>query len=104
MKLKELEKFLNDYIEQSNEYHHKEEALKEFDKIHEKFTLDEIQHIGFIINDYPEYDHCLFKVSSSEFFFRVGFARSYLLSLSKKDIHKLAKCLYKLFGKIKIKE
>ena len=101
MTVKEIEDYLIDYINQNYEYHHKEKALEEFDKVHEKFPLDDIQHIGFIINDYPDYDHCLFRLSDSNFFFKFGLSRSYLLSASKKDIHKIAKALYKLFGKCK---
>ena len=102
MKVKEIEDYLIDYVNQNYEYHHKEKALKEFDAVHEKFSLDDIQHLGVILNDYPDYDHCLFKVSSDQFFLKFGLSRSYLLSASKKDIHKIAKALHKFFGKFKL--
>ena len=98
MKIKEMEECLLSYIKDNTEYHHKENALKEFDTIREKFKLDDIQHIGFIINDYPNYDHCLFKVMDDNFFVKFGFNRAYLLSLNKKDLHKLAKGLCVLFN------
>lgn len=102
MKIKEMEECLLRYIEENNEYHHKENALKEFDTIREKFKLDDIQHIGFIVNDYPDYDHCLFKVMDDNFFIKIGFNRAYLLSLSKKDLHRLAKGLRGLFNELHV--
>lgn len=90
---------LLNYVSLNTAYNHRENALKEFDKVREKFKLDDLVHIGFIINDYPKEDHFLIKVSNDQYFFRVGLTRSYLQKLSKKDIHKIAKSLYSLFGK-----
>ena len=101
MKLKEIEQMLLDYISLNTNYNHRENALKEFDKVREKFKLDDLVHIGYIINDYPKEDHFLIKLSDKHYFFKVGLNRSYLESLSKKDIHKIAKTLYDLFGKNK---
>ena len=98
MKLNEIEEMLLDYVSSNTAYNHKENALKEFDKVREKFKLDDLIHIGFIINDYPKEDHFLIKASNDQYFFRVGLTRSYLKMLSKKDIHKIAKSLYHLFG------
>ena len=104
MTVKEIEEFLVDYTKREFEYRHKEKALEEFDRVHEKFTLDEISNIGFIIGEYPDYDHCLFKLSGNQFFLKFGLNREYMLSASKKDIHKIAKALHKLFGKFKIEK
>ena len=104
MKIKEVEECLLEYIKENNEYHHKEKALKEFGNIREKFKLDDVSHIGFIINDYPNYDHFLLKVMDDNFFIKIGFNRDYLLSLSKKDLHRLAKGLCALFNDLHLKK
>lgn len=97
MTVKEIEQKLLEYVELQETYNHRKNALEEFDKVREKFTLDEISHIGFIINDYPEYDHFLIKLSNENSFIHLGFSKTYLKSLSKKDIHKVAKAICKFF-------
>lgn len=104
MTTKQIEQKLLEYIDLQETYDHKENALKEFDKIREKFLLDDLIHIGFIVNDYPDFDHLLLKVDGNGFFLKFGLSREYLKSLSKKDLHKLARGLHGLFGKFKLKE
>ena len=104
MQVKEIEKRLSDYIDSKEVYNHKDNALKEFDKIRETCSLDDVSNISFIIQDYPDYDHYLFKLTDKTFFLKFGLSKDYLKSLSKKDIHKLAKGLHKFFGRFRLTE
>jgi len=104
MTIKEMEQKLIEYIDSPYICNHRENALKEFDMIREKFPLDDLVHIGFIIDNYPKYDHCLWELYDDNFFLRVGLNHDYLKKLTKEDIHKLAKDLYKLFGQYKLEE
>lgn len=96
MSLEELIKAFNDYITEEPEYKHKEKALQEFDKVREKFTLDELQHIGFIVNDYPKQDHLLIKIGDDDsIFIRIGISRNWLVK-NKQDIPTIAGGIYDL--------
>ena len=104
MTIKEIEEKLLEYLEQDTSYHHKEKATEELGKVREKFTLDEVSHIAFIVGDYPSYDHFLIKLANNNFFFRVGLSKEYLKSLSKKDLHQVAKSMHELFGNFKLEK
>ena len=104
MKLKEIESKLIEYIELDEKFEHRENALKEFEEIRKKFKLSKVYNIGFIIDEYPKYDHFLCKVDNDDYFFKIGFNRKYLKSLSKKDVHSLAKKLWKMFRKFELKD
>lgn len=98
MKIKDLEKIITDYLEDKTIYERRKKALRELDKVQEKFSPDDIEQTLFIVYSYPKYDHLLLKLDSQECFIKFGIRREYLEGLSKKGIHKLAKALHSLYG------
>ena len=104
MTIKDIENSLINYINLNTTWNYKENAWKEFDKVREKFELDDLKSICFIIDDYPNFDHLLFRITDEKnFFIKFGLSREYLKSLSKKDIHKVAKSLYSFFKGFNLK-
>lgn len=99
IKIKEFEKLITDYLKDPTQYEHKKKAWQEFDKLRPTVKLDDLANIGFIINDYPDKDHLLLRLTNDDqFFLKMGFYREYLEKLSKKDIHTLAKAIHAMFG------
>ena len=100
MNKKKIEDFLFNYIKGSYEYHYKEKALKEIENIEEKTNLY-ISNIKYIVDDYPDYDHFAFNIYNKTCFIKLGFSREHLLKLSEKEIHKIAKKLYRTLSSIR---
>lgn len=100
MTKKNIEDFFFNYTKDNYEYHRKENALKEIENIEEKTNLC-ISNIKSIVYDYPDYDHLAFNIFNKTFFIKLGFSREYLLTLSEKEIRKIAKKLYRMLLSIK---
>jgi len=101
--IKEFEKLITDYLNNPTRYEHKSKAWKEFDNLRKTTKLDDLANIGFIINDYPDKDHLLLRLTNDyQFFFKMGFYREYLEKLNKKDIHTLAKAIHSFFGQFNL--
>lgn len=104
MTIKEIEEKLKEYLEQNTNYNYRKNAIEELGKVREKFTLDDVSHIAFIVGDYPKYDHFLLKLEDNNFFLRLGLSKEYLKSLSKKDLRQVAKAIHSMFGQFKLKK
>lgn len=101
--IKQFEKLIIDYLNNPTRYEHKKKAWQEFDKLRPTVQLDDLANICFIINDYPEKDHLLLKLTNdNQFFLKIGFYREYLEKLGKKDIHTLAKGIHSFFGQFNL--
>ena len=101
--IKEFEKLITDYLNDPTRYEHKKKAWQEFDKLRPTIKLDDLVNIGFIINDYPDKDHLLLKLTNGDqFFLKMGIYREYLEKFNKKDIHTLAKALHSFFGQFNL--
>lgn len=96
--VKEIEEKLNDYLNDDSERNYKKNALNEYKKIRTFFDEDDVSNILTIIEEYPDYDHLLFKVTNGRrSFIKMGFSRAMLKSLDRKGIHRLAKGLRSSF-------
>lgn len=96
--VKEIEEKLNDYLNDDSARNHKKNALDEYKKIRAFFEEDDVSNILSIIEEYPDYDHLLFKITNGRSsFIKIGFSKDMLKSLDKKGIHRLAKGLRSSF-------
>lgn len=102
MTVKQIEQLLLDYIKQNHNENRKENALKELKMFDNEFKSKNLSNILFIVGNYPQYNHFLFKVECNDFFMNIGLSNNYLKSLNKKDIHKLAKGLHSIFYKLEL--
>ena len=102
MTIKEIEKKLIEYKNSNKTYHHREKACDELGKIRTKVKLEELPNVCFIIDNYPKYDHFLFRLTDNNFFLHFGLSYEYINKLSKKELHQVAKSLHDMFGKFKL--
>ena len=63
-KYKEIENDLRNMVDNFEHNKHKENALKEFKEIRKTHTLDDVKHISFIIDQYPEFDSIELRCSN----------------------------------------
>lgn len=97
MTVKEIEQLLLDYIKQNHDENRKENALKELKMFGDEFKVKNLSNTLFIVDNYPQYNHLLFKLGWDDFFMNIGLSDNYLKSLDKKEIHKLAEGLHSIF-------
>ena len=99
MTVQQIEQLLLDYIKENHDENRKENALKELEVFNDEFKVKNLSNTLFIVNNYPQYNHLLFKLEWDDFFMNIGLSDNYLKSLNKKEIHKLAKGLHSIFYK-----
>ena len=82
--IKELEKEILDMAKDFKRNFYREAALKELDNVREKFTLDEVKNITWIVSRYPDFDHIELKVESKgQWVFRMCIAPQVILDNPK---------------------
>ena len=96
MTIKEIEEMLIEYKNSNETYHHREKAYEELGKLNKESILNELPNVCFIVENYPKYDHFLFRLADDNFFVHFGLSHEYINKLNKKELHQVAKSIHEI--------
>lgn len=102
MTIKQIESLLVEYKKSTTAYQRREKALEELKKIRMTPLIQEMPNVCFIVDNYPKYDHFLFRLIDDNFFLYFGLSRDYINRLNKKELHQVAKAIHQMFGQFNL--
>lgn len=96
MKVKDIEKQIQDILNNYVGHDYKKNALMELDKIYTQFHVPTCSNLEFIVEQYPDFNHIRINLTLGDKLMLTICVEPNLLN--KKTIHKLAKMICSIKG------